>query len=257
MENAPATNPELLLNQPVDASLETESIHPDWNNPEVQAYQEGGVDTSYELPQETFEAAEAAPETTERRTSTFAVKAGALVASGLVLLGGALLKKDTAEADAANTPALTGKALEQMCIDEGLKMPKTTNKTMYGRGNFRKQNVGMNVFSRPLPEDCTSEYNRETIGKIFMKNGTNKYPLKLIQRSIRSYADPKIPYPVFRMPAGHNGWPKKLLYKCTPGPRKTKVYGTISRALEDKQTGDVIDQKTNRVPFEVKRPGAC
>lgn len=254
MENAPATNPELLLNQPVDASMETESIHPDWNNPEVQAYQEGGVDTPYELPQDT---SEAAPETTERRTSTLAVKAGALVASGLVLLGGALLKKDTAEADAANTPALTGKALEQMCIDEGLKMPKVYNAHLINRGNPRKQAVAMTVWSQPLPADCKNDYDRTTIGKAFMKNGTSKHRIKLFEKRIPVFDGGDVPAGVFRGPAGHNGWPKKLLYKCTPGLRKTKVYGTISRTLEDKQTGDVVDQKSNRVPFEVKRPGAC
>lgn len=150
-------------------------------------------------------------------------------------------------------------ALEATCAQAATVMPKVGSAVMLGRGNPRKQGVGINVFLEAMPVECRPDYTRVITGSIFMKNGNQKHPVRLVKETVRYVYNEfiKIPGSVGRGPAGHNGWPRRLLYKCTRGPRATKVYGLITRQLTLKQSGEVAASKTAKVPVVVKRPGPC
>ncbi len=182
----------------------------------------------------------------------------ATVAIMMITLGwwaGPTTTNGVASTDGAGS--ISPRAVNDDCVVEGLKMPKIFRSVMIGRGNPRRQIVSMNVWARPLPSECRTLYDRSMTGRIFMRNGKNRHPVKLVDQKIRVFEGGKVPDGVYRMPAGHNGWPKKLLYKCTPGPRKTKVYGVIDRTLVEKATGKQVARKVNRVAFKVRRPGPC
>ncbi len=154
--------------------------------------------------------------------------------------------------------SIAPRAVKDDCVVESLKMPKVAPAFLKYRGNPRKQVVGMAVYAKPLPKECRSSYDRTMLGEIFMKNGVSRHRVRLARDMRITVIDGgKVPDSVYRMPAGHNGWPKKLLYKCTPGPRKTKVYGVIDRSLVEKATGKQVARKVNRVAFKVRRPGPC
>ena len=185
-------------------------------------------------------------------------RGASLLAIIMVTIGAAAwLTPSIGAANPATGHQSSSRSLKDDCVAEGLKMPKVFRAGMVGRGNPRRQAVSMNVWARPLRSECRTVYDRTMTGRIFMKNVANRHPVKLVDQKIRVIEGGKVPDGVYRTPAGHIGWPKRLLYKCTPGPRKTKVYGVIDRTLVEKSTGKQVARKINRVPFQIKRPGPC
>ena len=185
-------------------------------------------------------------------------RGASLLAIIMVTIGtGAWLTPSIGAANPATGNQGSTRSLKDDCAAEGLKMPKVTGARLLARGNPRRQIVSMAVFAKPLPSGCSTVYERTMTGRIFMKNVANRHPVKLVDQKIRVFDGGKVPDGVYRTSAGHIGWPRKLLYKCTPGPRKTKVYGVIDRTLVEKSTGKHVARKVNRVPFQVKRPGPC
>lgn len=178
---------------------------------------------------------------------TAGLAAAAIAVSGVVELSSS--QAERAQAD-EGVPALSGDALEEFCAQQATAMPEVRKSVFGGKGNPSRQAALIEARVEAMPMECSDEFKREVRGRVFMRRGDKKKRVKLAEQGMW-YANSAGIGTLLRAPAGHSGWPKKLLYGCTPGPRKTNVWGVVERKLVDKQSGEVESKKTSRVPIKV------
>ena len=158
-------------------------------------------------------------------------------------------------ADSAGPAPLTGAALKKECVRAATALPEVKQAVMYGRGFREYQSVYILTHHLPMPADCVGGFRRLVEAAIWMKDGLDhSRSIKLASQILYARNDGGTGY-VDKGAGGHNGWPIKQVFKCTPGKGKTPVYAFITRSATDANNGHILKRKVTRIPMRVT--GAC
>lgn len=167
-----------------------------------------------------------------------------------------------------NTPALTGNALKQECVSEGLEMPIVVSAKMFNPGrkhNPRIQQVTVKTRYDALPDDCNGSYRRfshMTARLQSPKNPKKWYSLQpgLKWDSLYSYdattntGGNKAGRGGSNITSnGHEG--DNVFYKCAKGKRKTRAKIVLRNQVKDLKTGNIVGQKFKKHPIKITGGG--
>ncbi len=156
------------------------------------------------------------------------------------------------------TPALTGEALKQFCLQEGLKVPTVSEAILWFPGSspenpnppgrFQTANITPKAIDA-MPSECTGQYDRKQYMKVDIQNPTKRKKYYTITRPKWQYINGNADSnngggdAVTRQVQASNGLPKAYYYRRTPGPRVTHVRGRLKNTVTEKATGKVIGTK--------------
>ena len=181
--------------------------------------------------------------------------------AAFAIIGGAA-EQATGETTPINqtetTPALTGEALKQFCLQEGLKVPTVSEAILWFPGSspenpnppgrFQTANITPKAIDA-MPSECTGQYDRKQYMKVDIQNPTKRKKYYTITRPKWQYINGNADSnngggdAVTRQVQASNGLPKAYYYRRTPGPRVTHVRGRLKNTVTEKATGKVIGTK--------------
>ncbi len=165
------------------------------------------------------------------------------------------------------TPALTGEALKQFCLAEGLKVPTLSEAMLYNPGSspekpnppgrFQTVNITPRAIEA-MPSECRGQYDRQQYMKVGIQIPTKRNQYYTITR-------PKWQYTlgntenngvggngVSSAVRASNGLPKAYYYRPMPGPRVTHVRGQYKSTVTDKTTGKAYTRFGSKFPVRVE-----
>jgi len=185
---------------------------------------------------------------------------------------------------ASDPAASNSRSVKKLCKAAGLKMPRVVDAGMSGPGIPRKQftyvelryktwpnsNPAMAAYRAELPPACAGKFRRVTFGKLELQSHKNPRLWgklfyaggeRLRVNIMASGHDDATHFggeigdaTLLSVPAGHTGTNPNDLYRCTPGPRKTKVRAELRNEVRT-TSGNVVAIKRRFIPVPVQGGG--
>lgn len=190
--------------------------------------------------------------------------AGRLIAgvAAVALLGGiaeTATGQDSPASQVGKASALTGNALKQLCVSEGLILPKISDAVLANPG--RKNNYKTQIFSLDaeydaMPGRCGGKYRRISQAKFQLQNPLKNNRWIHLERPHWQTMNPGngggLSGANF---SGNNHQPDRIYYKCTPGKRKTEARAVVRNLVQDLRTKRFVAAKYLRVPLKIQGGG--
>ena len=159
-----------------------------------------------------------------------------------------------AMARSADPAPLSGAALKKECVDAGTAMPELKRAIIISRGYKDDQFIYLHTHHEPLPEECNAVFRREITVKVQIRQSFRGAGTVTLADQTLYVGNSGGMGVLTKGPGGHNGWPEKQLYRCTPGPKKTEVFGLLDRRVVSLSTRRIVGRKLGRLPFRVEAP---
>lgn len=165
------------------------------------------------------------------------------------------------------TPALTGEALKQFCLAEGLKAPKASSAMLNNPGSSPENQKNSGTFQvvniiptkvEAMPADCKGQYDRKQFLKVGIQNPQKRksyYPITSPKWQYSNgnaknyYEDGYVSIDTITTTFNK---PKAYYYRPTPGRGVTHVQGRYKSSVEDKSTGKTYTRFGAKFPVKVE-----
>lgn len=167
--------------------------------------------------------------------------------------GAAIALAEAQPAMAENTPTATASNLEQECVQAATVQEVLGAKMLHpGKKN---QAIYTKISYGDMPIECNDQYRRVARIKFQLQDYQHHnrwFTLTFPQWEYLLAGNQAATGSPYIQESGHEGG--YVYYHKTPGPGRTHVRAFIKDMLKDKQSGEIVGQKIEKIPIEVEAP---